>query len=230
MDLSDLSGAYHSGVNSGINKKYRPRTVDIEGLPVDWMAIVNANNGVIQFRHIPTGFVQSNVPPGFADLTGDPLIDDIEVDSWGLPKMVPSGGESSSSSLSLSHHASSSQHTTSNGLGGHSRSDAMERDFAQDLLQDDVDENASNACVDGNDDDDEEQEDLTRNHVGLVHLKSTTGVKRSGSGENYPYAANRTHHSEYANSLGNGGGVAMMESRYPDSGEVADGTDDIEDL
>lgn len=216
VDLSDLSGAYHSGVN----KKYRPRTVTIEGLPLDWMAIVNANNGVIQFRHIPTGFVQSNVPPGFADLTGDPEVDDVEVDSWGLPKMVSSTGESSSSSLSQSHHTNSQQLNSSQRMD---RDDTIE-------LPDDIDENASNACVDGHDEDEEEQEEgRARSHPRLVHLRSTSshlGAARSGSGENYAYAGNRSHHSEYANSLGdNGVGVAMMERQNTSP----NGTADIED-
>ena len=43
------------------------RGVVIEGLDPEWKASVSRSTGCIYFTHVPTGFRQSCVPPGFAD-------------------------------------------------------------------------------------------------------------------------------------------------------------------
>jgi hypothetical protein len=67
--MSHLTNGYSSYASQ--NKKYEPREVRISGLPDDWKAVVNENSGNVQFVHIPTGFLQNNVPPGYADRVDD---------------------------------------------------------------------------------------------------------------------------------------------------------------
>jgi hypothetical protein len=43
------------------------RNVVIDGLNPEWNAFVDSRTGRIYFQHLPTGIVQKQVPPGFAD-------------------------------------------------------------------------------------------------------------------------------------------------------------------
>ncbi len=67
--MAHLTNGYSSYASQ--NKKYEPREVRIAGLPDDWKAVVNENSGNVQFVHVPTGFLQNNVPPGYADRVDD---------------------------------------------------------------------------------------------------------------------------------------------------------------
>ncbi len=75
MPYNSMSSSYNpnnsNGLYGGAHKRYQPREVIIAGLPVDWRAEVNADNGIVQFVHIPTGVRQNNVPPGYADADED---------------------------------------------------------------------------------------------------------------------------------------------------------------
>lgn len=48
-------------------KKWQPKVLKIEGLPLGWIAKVNPNDGQVIFVNTTTGTAQRHVPAGFAD-------------------------------------------------------------------------------------------------------------------------------------------------------------------
>lgn len=63
--------SFMSNVPSGASVRHRwqNRDVHILGLPEGWHASVSSITGQIMFRHTESGISQSEVPPGFADIT-----------------------------------------------------------------------------------------------------------------------------------------------------------------
>lgn len=47
--------------------RYVARKIVIEGLPEGWCAIVSRSSGAVYFKHLESGHLQFEVPPGFAD-------------------------------------------------------------------------------------------------------------------------------------------------------------------
>lgn len=59
------------GARGSRNHRWVKRSVEIAGLPEGWEASVSRTAGNIVFRHLESGHEQMEVPPGFADHTGN---------------------------------------------------------------------------------------------------------------------------------------------------------------
>jgi hypothetical protein len=83
LEEQQYSKRRHTGDNSYNYEPPKPmfanKSVNIEGLDPDWRAEVNSMTGCIFFIHIPSGYTQNQVPPGFAEIEQHNDNQDVEM-------------------------------------------------------------------------------------------------------------------------------------------------------